>query len=113
MDIPHPGQPVRGSQSGNPIKVGAAYEREFERYLVRMFLEKEPQAVSAFLDSEEAKNLPVENLLLASLSLPPKDSAPRVAQELGFRWRRSRWKIAGPPKARGPGDFRVRLRASV
>ena len=70
------------TQSGKPIKVGAAYEREFERYLVRMFLEKESEAVSVFLDSEEANNLPAENLMLASLSLPPKASAPRVAKLL-------------------------------
>ncbi|MES2708862.1 MAG: PVC-type heme-binding CxxCH protein [Verrucomicrobiota bacterium] len=76
-------QPVTAStQSGKPIKTGAAYQREYERYLVRMFLEYQPGAVAAFLDSDWAKSLPPENLMVASLSLPAKDSAPRVARLL-------------------------------
>lgn len=79
---PLPGPTAPSTQSGKPIKVGAAYEREYERYLVRMFLESVPDAVAAFLDSDAAAALPVENLMVACLALPPKESAPRVARLL-------------------------------
>ena len=69
----------KSTQSGKPIKVREAYDREFERYLVRMFLEKHPEAVAKFLDSDDAKKLPIEARLLASLALEPKASATRVA----------------------------------
>jgi len=67
------------TRNGKPIKVREAYDREFERYLVRMFLEKHPDAVAHFLDSDAVRDLPVENRLLASLALEPKASAARVA----------------------------------
>lgn len=70
------------TRNGKPIKVREAYEREFERYLVRLFLEKQPEAVAKFLDSPDAQKLPVESRLLASLALEPKASASRVAQLL-------------------------------
>jgi putative membrane-bound dehydrogenase-like protein len=79
---PLPGPTAPSTQSGKPIKVGPAYEREYERYLVRMFLENTPDAVAAFLDSDAASTLPVENLMLACLALPPKESGPRVARLL-------------------------------
>lgn len=68
------------SQSGRAIRDGAAYQREFERYLVRMFLESQPTRVTAFLDA--GASLPPENLMVASLSLPAAQSAPRVARLL-------------------------------
>jgi putative membrane-bound dehydrogenase-like protein len=70
------------SRNGKPIKVREAYDREFERFLVRMFLERQPDAVAKFLDSDDAKKLPVEARLLASLALGPKASAARVAMLL-------------------------------
>ena len=70
------------TRNGKPIKVREAYDREFERYLVRMFLEQHPDAVAKFLDSDAAKPLPVEARLLASLALEPKASAARVAKLL-------------------------------
>lgn len=73
---------MKSTQNGRSIKTRAAYEREFERYLVRMFLEKQPQAVAAFLDSAAANSLPVENRLLATLALEPQVSATRVAKLL-------------------------------
>jgi putative membrane-bound dehydrogenase-like protein len=73
---------AKSTHSGKTIKVGEAYDREFERYLIRLFLEKHPQAVAAFLDSREAQNLPLENRMLATLALEPKQSAPRVAKLL-------------------------------
>jgi putative membrane-bound dehydrogenase-like protein len=66
----------------NIIKIGPAYEREFQRYLVRLALEKQPQAVTSFLDSPAASQLPVEAQLLAALSLEPQSSATRVARLL-------------------------------
>ena len=38
-----------GTRNGKPIRVREAYDREFERYLVRMFLEQHPDAVAKFL----------------------------------------------------------------
>ncbi len=73
---------TRSTHSGRTIKTGVAYEREFERYLVRLFLEPQPQAVAAFLDSTASGTFPLENRLVATLALEPKASAPRVAQLL-------------------------------
>jgi putative membrane-bound dehydrogenase-like protein len=70
------------TRNGKPIKVREAYDREFERYLVRMSLEQHPAAVAKFLDSDAARELPVEAALLASLALEPKASAARVAKLL-------------------------------
>lgn len=63
----------------NVIKVGDAYEREFERYLIRMFLERQPEQVAAFLASFEAGQFSVESRLLAALSLDAETSVPYVA----------------------------------
>ncbi len=70
---------AKASHANKTIKVGEAYEREYERFLVRMFLERHPEAVAKFLETDDAKKLPVEARLLASLALEPKASAPRVA----------------------------------
>jgi len=76
-------EPTRpSSQSGKPIKDGPAYQREYERYLVRMFLESCAPRVTAFLDSGAASSLPPESLMVACLSLPAKESAPRTAKLL-------------------------------
>ncbi|CAN5851411.1 hypothetical protein BH11VER1_BH11VER1_14980 [soil metagenome] len=74
--------PTAPSRAGKAIPVGEAYDREFERYLVRMFLEQHPEAVAKFLDTEEAATLPIEARVLASLALEPKTSASRVAKLL-------------------------------
>ncbi len=73
---------MKSTQNGRTIKAGEAYEREFERYLVRFLLEREPVVTEAFLKSDSARNLPVENRLLASLALEPKVGAARVAELL-------------------------------
>ena len=70
---------AKASHGNKTIKVGEAYEREYERFLVRMFLERHPGAVAKFLETDDAKKLPLEARLLASLALEPKASAPRVA----------------------------------
>lgn len=71
---------MKSTQNGKSIKTGAAYEREFERYLARLEMEKQPAAVAKFLESQAAKTQPVENLLVATLALEPKASASQVAQ---------------------------------
>lgn len=78
-----PNGPTIASSRGNKqIPVREAYDREFERFLVRMFLERHPDLVAKFLDSEAAAKLPVEARVLASLALEPKASASRVAKLL-------------------------------
>ena len=74
--------PTAPGRSGKPIPVGEAYDREYERYLVRLFLERNPAVVAKFLDSAEAAKLPTEALVLASLALDPQSSASRVAKIL-------------------------------
>ena len=70
------------SRNGKPIKVREAYDRDFERFLVRMYLEQKPEAVAPVLDSSAATTLSIEARLLASLALEPKASAARVAKLL-------------------------------
>ncbi|MDZ4401144.1 PVC-type heme-binding CxxCH protein [Prosthecobacter sp.] len=77
-----PGPTIQSSRAPKQIPVREAYDREFERFLVRMFLERHPEVVAKFLDSEAAAKLPVEARVLASLALEPKASASRVAKLL-------------------------------
>jgi len=72
----------KSTQSGKTIKIGEAYEREFERYLARLFLESHPAQVAAYLDSPDAAGLTSENRMLAALALQPSPSAQRVARLL-------------------------------
>ncbi|MBL9180790.1 MAG: DUF1080 domain-containing protein, partial [Verrucomicrobiaceae bacterium] len=76
------GPAIQSSRGPKQIPVREAYDREFERFLVRMFLERHPEVVAKFLDSEAAAKLPVEARVLASLALEPKASASRVAKLL-------------------------------
>ncbi len=71
---------MRSTHNGRTIKAGAAYEREFQRYLARFFLEQYPTNVAAFLASREADSLPVENRLVGALALEPDRSAIEVAK---------------------------------
>ncbi|WP_395752197.1 PVC-type heme-binding CxxCH protein [Prosthecobacter sp.] len=77
-----PGPLGQSSRGPKQIPVREAYDREFERFLVRMFLERHPDVVATFLDSPAAAKLPIEARVLASLALEPKASASRVAQLL-------------------------------
>jgi len=77
-----PGPTIQSSRGNKQIPVREAYDREFERFLVRMFLERHPEVVATFLDSDEAAKLPIEARVLASLALEPKASASRVAKLL-------------------------------
>ena len=76
------GPTIQSSRGTKQIPVREAYDREFERFLVRMFLERHPDVVAKFLDSEAAAKLPLEARVLASLALEPKASASRVAKLL-------------------------------
>lgn len=49
-----------------------------ERYM----LEQHPRAVAAFIKSDAARVLPIDNLLVASLALEPRTSAAHVAKLL-------------------------------
>jgi hypothetical protein len=60
---------MKSTQSGKTIKTGVAYEREFERYLVRLELEKHPDTVARFLDTADTNVLPAENRIVATLAL--------------------------------------------
>ena len=75
--------PTASDRRGKPIKVGVAYERDFERFLVRMYLERQPEAVATFLASHEAKSLPAEGRMFAALALDPKVGAPLIAELVG------------------------------
>lgn len=88
---PMSGPTMKSTQSGRTIKTGDAYDREFERYVARLQLEQHPALVAKFLDSDAARNLPVENRLVATLALEPKASSVRVAKLL-------------PQLSRPPGD---------
>lgn len=76
------GPTIQSSRSPAQVPAREAYDREFERFLVRMFLERHADKVAKFLDSEAAAKLPVEARVLASLALEPKASAARVAKLL-------------------------------
>ena len=71
-----------GRTAGKLVKVNEAYERDFERFLVRMYLERSGDSVSAFLTSADASALPVENRIFAALAMDPKTGAPLVASLL-------------------------------
>ena len=88
---PLDGPTMKSTQSGRTIKTGDAYDREFERYVVRLQLEQHPELVTEFLDSARTAHWPVERLLVAALALQPKASAVRVAKLL-------------PQLSRPPGD---------
>ncbi len=75
--------PTAPDRRGKPIKVGVAYERDFERFLIRMYLERQPEAVATFLASDIAKSLPAEGRMFAALALDPKVGAPLIAELVG------------------------------
>lgn len=70
-------------------EMGGSYERKFERYLVRMALEKYPEELKDYLNSSLVHNVPKENVLWVIQALPPQD---KVAAFL--KW----WPIVNPQK---------------
>lgn len=79
---PLEGRTVNPEGGGGPVLVGAASERAFERFLVRLSLERHGDATLAFLDSAAGRALPAEARFLASLSVSGEKSAPHVAGAL-------------------------------
>lgn len=76
-------QPLAPStRTAKPIPVREAYDRAFERYLVRLFLERVPNELAVFLATPEAMAMPVENRLWAALALAPEVGAVQVADLL-------------------------------
>jgi putative membrane-bound dehydrogenase-like protein len=73
---------TQSSRAPKQIPTREAYDREYERFLVRMLLERRPTDTEKFLDLSAASKLPVEARVLASLALEPKTSASRVAKLL-------------------------------
>ena len=80
---PLPSPTMKSTHTGRVIKTDEAYHREFERYLVRMFLETRPEIVREFVryDSQGPVG---ENRLLALLALEPRDSATALAREMSM-----------------------------
>lgn len=54
-------------------QLGGPYERRFERFLARMALEKQSEALRRFISGPEIASVPVENLLWATQALPKTD----------------------------------------
>lgn len=79
-------EPLRGRtirlQQGGMATTDAAHDRDFERYLIRMVLEKHHAEVMRMLDDGNTQELPLEGRLLAALALEPKASAQRLAKML-------------------------------
>ena len=73
--------PVAPDRSGKPIRVGEAYYREFERFLVRMYLERHPAELAAALRGTAA-GFSAEQRLFATLALEPKAGAEVLASVL-------------------------------
>lgn len=75
--------PTTEGRTGKPIKFREAYDRDFERYLVRSIFETVPELTDRYLSSKASlKKDPVEARVLASLALDPQTSASRVAKLL-------------------------------
>lgn len=78
--LPGPIEP--GTRNGKPTRVREAYDREFERYLVRQALEQNRGALAPVLSALTTRALPLEGRLLATLALEPRDSAAGLAELL-------------------------------
>jgi len=75
------GPTAKSTHSGRLIKVGEAYEREFERYLVRYFIEQHSRSVGKFMDSDVlgVAQLSVDTRVWACLGIGGRDGALRLA----------------------------------
>ena len=77
-----PGPVGNSPHNGQPMKLREAYDREFERYLIRATLEENPVVLRQFLASAEGKEIPTEAQLLFALALPPAESGDRITELL-------------------------------
>ncbi len=71
-------EPVVPGSRGGTILAGAAYDRAYQRFLIRRFLEQHPDLVATFLDSPEAAKLSTEARVLATLSLGTEEGSVRL-----------------------------------
>jgi putative membrane-bound dehydrogenase-like protein len=69
----------RNPHNGAPMKLREAYDRDFERYLIRAALEERPELVRRFLASPRAQQASVEAQLLFNLALPPAETGDQIA----------------------------------
>ncbi|MCC7338263.1 MAG: DUF1080 domain-containing protein [Pirellulaceae bacterium] len=77
---------VRLGKASAPGDVWAKYDREFERFLARWAMQENASPVAAFLATDQGASMPLENRLLATLSLSDRDAAvglARLMPELG------------------------------
>ena len=72
-----------GARLGADAGEWERYERDFERYLARWAMERNPAAVRDFLESPAGRALPVENRVLATLALGGSDAAAGLARLSG------------------------------
>ncbi len=68
---------------GAEADVWVKYERDFERYLARWAMERNPAATREMLGSPAGAALPVENRMLATLALGGRESALGLARLAG------------------------------
>ncbi|HVK58570.1 MAG TPA: LamG-like jellyroll fold domain-containing protein [Candidatus Kapabacteria bacterium] len=69
----------KNPHNGSSMKLREAYDRDFERYLIRAALEEKPEIARRFLASERGRQMSTEAQLLFSLALPPNESGDQVA----------------------------------
>lgn len=77
---------VRLGKASAPGDVWSRYDREFERFLARWAMQENASQVAAYLATEQGASMPLENRLLATLSLSDRDAAvglARLMPELG------------------------------
>ncbi len=79
---PLPGETVNPEGGGGPVLVGAASDRAFLRFLVRMNLERHSDATRALLDADAGHALPAEARLLAALACGAAAPAARALADL-------------------------------
>lgn len=72
-------EPTAPGSRGGSILVGAAYDRAYQRFLIRRFLELHPAPVAALLDSPEASGLSAEARVLATLALGTEEGSVRLS----------------------------------
>jgi putative heme-binding domain-containing protein len=69
----------KNPHNGSSMKLREAYDRDFERYLIRAALEEKPAIARRFLASERGRQMSTEAQLLFSLALPPNESGDQIA----------------------------------
>ena len=80
MIQPSLAEPIgRSPHNGAPMRLREAYDRDFERYLIRAALEENPDMTRRFLASNPGKQMSVEAQLLFTLALPPAETGEQLS----------------------------------